>query len=204
MQPRRWAAVFGTIACLGAGIAHAQARGTPQTAKSEATGAADELRESGDAMGLVHEHYVRNTATFDVTGAALGDGLNGQYVRSLKRKLSSVLGANYSRTDAVGGSLTKFGAEVGLDYFLIGQHNEGLRVGPRVVAEVGVNTTGGSAGFGDVGAGAELGYNFISKQGITAGAAAGWDLVFKGQLGGNSTGDVDGHPYGKLNVGYSW
>ncbi|MFM2153679.1 MAG: hypothetical protein RL199_2114, partial [Pseudomonadota bacterium] len=50
----------------------------------------------------------------------------------------------------------------------------------------------------------EVGYNFMTKEGLTAGAAAGWDLIFGGRLGGNTSGDVSGNPYGKLNVGYSW
>jgi hypothetical protein len=164
-----------------------------------------ELDETSDEMGkLTEDKDVRNTATIDVSGLVLGDGINGQFVHSNSEKVSTVVGGNYSRASGVGGAITKFGAELGVDYFVLGRRNEGLRVGPRVVASLGVDTTGGSAGFGDVGAGGEVGYNFITAEGLTAGAAAGWDLVFSGRLGGNTTGDVSGNPYGKFNVGYSW
>ncbi len=175
-----------------------------KAAKSVGGELSSEQRSMSEGMGVVNDKFIRNTLTLDLAGVAFGDGINGQYVRSNTPKFSTILGANYSRTDGVGGAITKFGAEVGVDYFLIGQHNEGLRVGPRVVGSIGIDTTGSSAGFADVGAGAELGYNFISRTGISAGAAAGWDLLFKGRLGGSSEGDIDGHPYGKLNVGYSW
>jgi hypothetical protein len=213
MHPRTWAAWLGTAALAASPIAWAQgteervektAREAQRRTKSAADELGDERRAADRRMGRVEDGDVKHTVTLDLAGVATGDGINGQYLRSIRPKLSTVLGGNYSRTDGVGGAITKFGAEAGLDYFLIGRHNEGLRIGPRVVGSVGVDTTGGSAGFGDIGAGAELGYNFISRMGITAGAAAGWDLLFKGRLGGNSEGDVDGHPYGKLNVGYSW
>ncbi len=207
MHPTTWAAGLGAAALLAGAGARAQdtsARETQESARSAASDLEREASETTQEMGVIEGRSVRNTVTLDLAGVAFGDGINGQYVRSVRPKLSTVLGANYSRTDGVGGSITKFGAEVGVDYFLIGRHNEGLRIGPRVVGSVGVDTTGGSAGFGDIGAGAELGYNFISRIGITAGAAAGWDLLFKGRLGGNSQGDIDGNPYGKLNVGYSW
>jgi hypothetical protein len=139
-----------------------------------------------------------------VAGLAVGDGVNGQLVHSVTEKRSNMVGASYSRTSSANGSITKVGAEAGVDWFLVGRRNEGLRVGPRALAKVGVDTTGGSAGFGEVGAGAEAGYNFITAQGLTAGAAVGWNLVFSGRLGSNNSGDVNGNPYGKLNVGYSW
>jgi hypothetical protein len=161
--------------------------------------------EAGEGMGeLSADHFVRNTATFDIASALTGDGLNVQFLHSLSPKITGVLGANYSRTSSVNGALTKGGIEVGADYFIIGQHNEGLRIGPRAVASVGVDTVSNSAGFGDIGIGGEVGYNHITRQGLTAGIAAGYDLRLQGSLGGNNNADADGHPYGKLNVGYSW
>jgi hypothetical protein len=204
---RRWTSKAALVLVLGASLAASaqQKQEAPAGAvKSVGKELESEQRTMTQGMGLVGDKFIKNTVTLDVAGVAFGDGINGQWVRSTTPKFSTVVGGNYSRTDGVGGAITKFGAEVGLDYFVIGQHNEGLRIGPRVVGSVGVDTTGSSAGFADVGAGAELGYNFISRQGITAGAAAGWDLLFKGRLGGSSEGDIDGHPYGKLNVGYSW
>ena len=181
---------------------------TVRSAKREGANAADEARseavDMGHRMGRLESHDIKHTATLDLAGVVFGEGINGQYVRANRDHVSTVLGANYSRTDGVNGSITKIGAEAGIDYFLLGRRNEGLRIGPRLVGSVGVDTTGGSSGFGDIGAGAELGYNFISRAGVTAGAAAGWDLLFRGSLGGNNNGDIDGHPYGKLNIGYSW
>jgi len=205
---------IATALMFWSGVAAAQpSAGTSSSERppvaQEAEGVWSETREemagtAPEPMGEVEGEPLRHTVTLDVAGAALGEGLNGQWMRSLTSRWSTVLGGNYSRTDSPSGSITKFGAEAGIDYFLVGRHNEGVRIGPRVVASLGVDTTGGAAGFGDVGLGAELGYNFISRQGLTAGAAAGWDLVLEGEVGGSGGADFGGHPYGKLNVGYSW
>lgn len=180
------------------------AKSTAEEAKSAKGEAQEGAEEFSQGMGFLSDHFAKNTATLDVAGLAFGDGVNGQWVHSVAPKFSTVAGANYSRTDAVGGSVTRFGAEAGVDFFLLGQHNEGLRIGPRVVTSLGINTIGGGATFGDIGGGGEVGYNYISRQGLTAGAAAGWDVLFQGSLGNNTSGNADSHPYGKLNVGYSW
>jgi len=203
---RVWLVAVGGLLTGGPALAATPASENPKAAVRETRDdVRSEIEKTSDEMGhLKGDKDVRNTATLDIGGLVFGDGVNGQYVRSNSEKVSTVFGANYSRSSGVGGSITKVGAEAGVDYFLVGRRNEGLRVGPRVVASLGIDTTGGSSGFGDVGAGGEVGYNLITKQGVTAGAAAGWDLIFEGSLGGNTTGGVAGNPYGKLNVGYSW
>ncbi len=182
--------------------------GTAKAAAGEAAseGAALEgsSRQWGEGMGELADRFVKNTLTVDAAGLFDGNGINAQFVHSMTPKISGILGANYTRAAALSGSITQLGAEVGVDYFIIGQHNEGLRLGARGVGSVGWDGTGSSAGFGDIGVGPELGYNYIASDGLTAGAAAGVDFRLGASLGGTTTGEADLHPYGKVNVGYSW
>jgi hypothetical protein len=122
-------------------------------------------------------------------------------------KFSWVAGARYSATDATNGTASTFGAEAGADFFIIGQHNEGLRLGPRVEVAAGRERFQGSTTFARMGLGGELGYNFIATNGITGMAAVG----LGGRVAGDSKNDsfasfVGGEfgPYAKLGIGFSW
>jgi hypothetical protein len=122
-------------------------------------------------------------------------------------KFSWVLGARYSSTDATNGTASTFGGEVGADLFVIGQHNEGLRIGPRFELAAGRERFQGSTTFARLGMAGELGYNFIATNGISGTLALG----VGGRVAGNDKNDsfasfVGGEfgPYAKVGVGYSW
>jgi hypothetical protein len=154
-------------------------------------------------MGELNDgRAVKNTLTTSATGLFLGQGLNAAWERSFSEKFSGVLGANFSRTRTVDGALTAFGAMAGVDWFIIGQYNEGLRLGPRLDVGVASDTVGDHQTVGSIGIAGELGYNWISTNGITAGLGAG----LHGQRGGmtNGLGSGTWFPYGSVNVGYSW
>jgi hypothetical protein len=98
---------------------------------------------------------------------------------------------------------------VGIDWFILGRNNEGIRVGPRLEVAGGREDFGnGNTTFGWLGLGGEVGYNFIASNGITGLAAVG--------LGGRVAGDeknedfkafvggTDFGPYVKDGLGYSW
>jgi hypothetical protein len=116
----------------------------------------------------------------------------------------------YSATDTSDGSTIGFGAMGGLDYFFIGQHNEGLRLGPRLEIAGGrerFSSTNSTDTFGRLGLAGELGYNFIASNGVSALAAVG--------LGGRVTGSSshnnfssfipgDFGPYVSLGIGFGW
>ena len=155
------------------------------------------------AMGELQDgRAVKNTLTTSATGLFLGQGVNANFSRSFSEKFSGVLGANFSRTRAVDGALTSFGAMAGVDWFIIGQYNEGLRLGPRIDVGLGADTVGDNQTFASIGIAGELGYNWIASNGITAGLGAG----LHGQRGGvtNGLGAGSWFPYGSVNVGYSW
>jgi hypothetical protein len=145
---------------------------------------------------------VKNSITTSATGLFLGQGVNGTWERAFSEKFSGVLGANFSRTRAADGALTSLGAQVGVDWFIIGQYNEGLRLGPRVDVGFGRNTVGADASFATIGLAGELGYNWIASNGITAGASAGLHGQTGSQINGLGTGSW--FPYGSVNVGYSF
>lgn len=161
------------------------------------------------AMGTTSRGDVKNTVTTDALGLISGSGLNATLSRSMTPKWSFVGGANYARTATPVGAATAFGLRAGADYFILGEHNEGLRIGPRVDLSFGADTVGAVGGFAGVGAAAEVGYNWISSRGLTAGAGLG---MHAGMGGGsatlNSLGDRIGQgnvgPYLDLNLGYSW
>jgi hypothetical protein len=155
------------------------------------------------AMGELQDgRAVKNSITTNATGLFLGQGANATFERSFTEKFSGLLGANFSRTRAADGALTAFGAMVGVDWFIIGQYNEGLRLGPRVDVGYGRDTVGTNDSFATVGVAAELGYNWIASNGITAGLGAG----VHGQTGSdiNGLGTGSWFPYGAVNLGYSW
>lgn len=145
---------------------------------------------------------VRNTITTDPVGLVTGDGLNATYARSLTPKFSGLVGARYSQAQVVAGSLTSFGVNGGVDYYILGQHNEGLRIGPRLEVGFARQAIAEDATTAGIGLAGEVAYDWIASNGLTAGAGAG--LQF--ELGGNLEQDVetDWRPYGKINLGYSW
>lgn len=150
---------------------------------------------------------VRNTIVTDPIGVILGDGVNAQYYRPISPKVSAVIGGRFARTRlGEGGAATTAGATGGVDFFMLGENNEGLRIGPRIVGNVGTETIGENAVAGSIGAGGELGYNWIAESGVTAGVAGGVNAL----LGGSVNVDVEGfgeagiNPYGRINIGYSW
>jgi hypothetical protein len=89
---------------------------------------------------------------------------------------------------------------------MLGQYNSGLRIGPRLDLSFGRESSTSTSTSARLGLTGEVGYNFISTNGITGMAAFG--------LGGRVAGDkneqlssaVGGEfgPYVKLGVGYSW
>jgi hypothetical protein len=141
-----------------------------------------------------------------------GLGINAELFGAIDAapKFSWIAGLRYSGTDTSTGTATTFGAEGGLDWFIIGQHNEGLRVGPRLEIAAGrehLTATSSSTTFARMGLGGEVGYNFIATNGISGMAAVG--------LGGRVAGDsqnenftsfVGGEfgPYAKVGIGFGW
>jgi hypothetical protein len=115
-------------------------------------------------------------------------------------------GLRFSRTDATNGSVTTFGAEGGIDYFVFGRNNEGLRVGPRLELAFGRESFQTATDFGWLGLSGEVGYNFVASNGITGLAAVG----LGGRIAGHKREDFSSFtggefgPYAKLGVGYSW
>ncbi len=176
-------------------------------AASELTGAPRQKRLGMRAGGPVNYMLVTNPI-----GWFNGLGINGELFGALENapKFSWVAGARYSGTDTSNGSATTFGAEGGIDWFIIGQHNEGLRVGPRVEVAAGrehLTSSSSSTTFARMGLGGEVGYNFIATNGISGMAAVG--------LGGRVAGDsqnenftsfVGGEfgPYAKVGIGFGW
>lgn len=187
-----------------------------QAAKSvgnKVSGAGNEMATGAPTQGkgiLGNGNAVHNSLTNNPLGFFSGEGLNLMYARALSRKISGDIGANYSRVNSGDGSATVYGFTLGADWFLIGQHNEGLRIGPRVNFNAGNSTIGRNTLDGEFSAAGELGYNWIASNGITLGAGAG----VAGRLGGaldienNNQNESAGRfylkPYGRLNVGYSW
>lgn len=181
----------------------------------KATGAVQEAvneakHPSRDMGALADKDHIRNTLTTDPIGIITGDGLNAQYMRPIAPKVSAVGGASFGRLNAGGGTVSKFGANLGADYFLFGRYNEGLRIGPRLNLGVGRESIVDSPNtFGTFGVTGELGYNFIASNGITAGAAGGLGFVSGGEVSnenvspGVSTGTRP-DTYAKINLGYSW
>src|SRR5512146_1466908 len=167
-----------------------------------------EGQHSALPMGMTRRGDVKNTLTTDALGLLSGSGLNATWTRSLSPKWSFVGGANYARTATPLGAATAFGLRAGADYFIIGEHNEGLRIGPRLDVGFGASTVGATGGFAGIGAAGEIGYNWISSRGLTAGAGLGLRGAFGGGsrslILGNRVGQGSVGPYLDLTVGYSW
>lgn len=190
----------GRAEAIGSGVADSVSEAT-----SAATGEPSRLER-----GMTNRGEISSTVTTDALGLIAGDGLNATLSYSFTPKISGVAGAEYSRTSAgAAGAVTKFGVRTGADYFILGKNNEGLRIGPRLELGLGGSSLGDGGGFANLGAGAEVGYNWISSRGLTAGAGLG----MRGLIGGGAanSGDEDGNfldndlgAYGSVNLGYSW
>lgn len=153
---------------------------------------------------------VRHTVTTNPLGFFTGTGVNAAYQRPLSERFSVVAGGSFARANAGDGAATRIGVLGGANYFLVGQNNEGLYVGPRAEVGLGRETSGQASSFGSFNAAGEVGYNWISSAGLTAGAGAGVRAGFGGSTdtaGGEGSVDVDGRraaPYMKIGLGYSW
>lgn len=150
---------------------------------------------------------VRSTLITNPVGWFNGLGMNAELFRSFEPRLSWVAGARYSNTDATNGTASTFGLLGGVDLFLLGRNNEGLRIGPRVELAAGRENFQGSTTFARLGMAGEVGYNFIASNGVTG--------LLAGGLGGRVAGDEknqdfssfvggDFGPYLKFGLGYSW
>jgi hypothetical protein len=158
-------------------------------------------------MGMRRGGPVRNTLTTNPIGWFNGTGMNLELMRVLDRKFAWTVGGRYSSTDATNGSVASFGAGAGVDVFLIGQNNEGLRLGPRLSGDIGRETFQGTTTFARLGGSGELGYSFIATNGVTGQLGGGYGLRLAGDkndvFDNTFTGGESG-PYVKLNLGYSW
>jgi hypothetical protein len=158
-------------------------------------------------MGMRRAGPVRNTLTTNPIGWFDGTGLNLELARALNRKFAWTVGGRYSSTDATNGSVASFGAAAGVDVFLIGQNNEGLRLGPRLSADIGRETFQGTTTFARMGGSGELGYSFIATNGVTGQLSGGYGIRLAGDendVFDNTFTGGDSGPYVKLNLGYSW
>lgn len=160
-------------------------------------------------QGALDDGQINHTLTTNPLGFFTGSGLNAQYSRPLSDKFSAVGGASLARVSLGEGAATRVGLQAGADYYLIGARNEGLRIGPRIEVGVGGETSGQNSVFGSVAALGEVGYNWISSRGLTAGVGGG----LRAGLGGttdnapaNNVDRVDANlsPYARLNLGFSW
>jgi hypothetical protein len=175
------------------------------TAASELTGPRTR------ALGMRARGPVDYLLVTNPVGWFNGLGINAELWGALgpAPKFAWVAGVRYSGTDTSSGSATTFGAEGGFDWFMIGQHNEGLRLGPRVELAAGRQHTSSTSSetFTRMGLGGELGYNFIASNGISGLAAVG----IGGRVAGSSTNQnftsfVGGEfgPYAKVGIGFGW
>jgi hypothetical protein len=184
--------------------------GPGQSVRAAFTEAGNELIGRGPTGGMASRRGpTGNTLVTNPIGWFSGLGVNAEYQRVVEDfpRVSWLVGGRFSRTDATNGEVSAFGLGGGLDLFVIGGRNEGLRVGPRLELAFGTEDIQGSTTFGRVGASGEVGYNFIATNGITAEGAVG----LGGRLAGDSKNDGfasftggDFGPYVKLGVGLSW
>jgi hypothetical protein len=151
---------------------------------------------------------IASTLVTNPVGWFDGLGVNAELHRSFEPKFSWVAGGRYANTDVSNGTATTFGAMAGVDWYVLGRNNEGLRVGPRIEVAAGrEDIAGEDTTFARMGLGGEVGYNFVASNGLTAMVAGG--------LGGRVAGDeqnedfasfVGGEfgPFLKLGLGYSF
>lgn len=195
---------------LGAGVA----RETPTAGASVRTAFANAGREligqrEGFALGRTRGGTVGNTLMTNPLGWFSGLGVNVSYIRPISQlnKLSWVASGRYAHANASNGDVTTFGIGGGVDLFLIGRNNEGLRIGPRLELAFGSEDVQGTSTFARVGASGEIGYNFIAGNGITGAVAGGLGTRLAGDEQNESFDSFTGGelgPYLKLGLGYSW
>jgi hypothetical protein len=161
------------------------------------------------ALGMRPRGPVSYLLVTNPVGWFSGLGVNAELFGTFEDapRFSWVAGARYAATDATNGTASTFGAEVGADLFVIGGHDEGLRLGPRVELAAGREHFLSNTSFARLGLGGEVGYNFIASNGISGLAAVG----LGGRIAGNSKNDsfssfVGGEfgPYAKIGIGYAW
>jgi hypothetical protein len=191
------------------------AQGTAQAGESvqaSFTQAGKELIGQSDrptGLGATARGPVTSTLMTNPLGWFSGLGVNVSYERPFDafNKLSWVALASFSRTSVSIGNASTAGLGGGVDFFLIGQNNEGLRIGPRLSTYFGTETIQGSTTFARLGGSAEVGYNHIASNGITGSAALGYG----GRLAGDAKNDSfaaftggEAGLYVTAGVGYSW
>ncbi len=159
-------------------------------------------------MGYVRGGPIGYSLVTNPVGWFSGLGVNLELFHPLDPRFSWVLGARYSATDVSNGTASTFGAMGGVDFFVLGQNNAGLRIGPRVELAAGrERVSSSSTTFARLGLAGEVGYNYIASNGVTA--------IVAGGVGGRVAGDsqnenfssfVGGEfgPYLKLGLGWSW
>jgi hypothetical protein len=166
-------------------------------------------RRRTTGMGMRERGPVGYTLVTNPFGWFNGLGVNAELYGAFKdaSRFSWVAGARYSNTDATNGTASTFGAMAGVDLFVIGRNNEGLRIGPRAEVAAGREKFQGSTTYGRLGLSGEVGYNFIATNGITGLLAAG----VGGRVSGDEKNDefasfVGGEfgPYLKAGLGFSW
>jgi hypothetical protein len=150
---------------------------------------------------------------YDRSGERAGTvGLQLDHV--LGGPLSVVVGGDVGRRDRGPGidDETTFGLNGGLNLFVLGGHNEGLYIGPRVgFAAAGVPSEA-DATEDRFGYGGEVGLRAIVGPGFTAGVAAGVMNQTRGTvnfdrdvaLRDGGLDDRDNFGYGALQLGWSW
>jgi hypothetical protein len=157
------------------------------------------MRRSGEPFS--------STLVTNPVGWFTGIGVNAELARPFREKFSWTAGAHYSQANATDTSLYTLGVLAGTDWFILGQNNEGFRVGPRLDYSFGREATpGGNETRQRLGLAGELGYNFIATNGITGEAAFGVGGRIAGDKNTELSSSVGGDfgPYVKLGVGYSW
>jgi hypothetical protein len=163
--------------------------------------------ERGQMMGYRRGGAIRNLLVTNPIGWFSGLGVNAELHRSFEPKFSWVAGARYSTTDASNGTASTFGAMGGVDWYIVGRNNEGLRIGPRMELAAGREEFQGDSTFARLALAGEVGYNFIASNGLSALLAAG--------VGGRIAGDEQNEdfasfaggefgPFLKLGLGYAW
>ncbi len=156
------------------------------------------VRRSGEPIGY--------TVTTNPVGWFTGIGVNGEVMHSFMPMFSWIAGSHYSQSAATDRSLYTLGFLGGVDWFIYGRNNEGLRVGPRLDFSFGRESSASTATSSRLGLTGELGYNFIATNGITGEAAFGIGGRVSGDKNEQLSSAVGGEfgPYVKLGVGYSW
>lgn len=175
-----------------------------------------------DFRGMVRGHDVHNTVTTNPMTIATRSGPNLTYERSFGDNASGLLGIQSQMSNGA----VVFGGMVGMNVYLTGRHNDGLFIGPRLnlgfgggsrssISGAGNGTVGGRFADAFAGArgdpnriGAELGYQWISGQGLTLGLAGGIDYGL-GLYGSSPVAPYTVlnnrlSPYGAVKVGWSW